>query len=236
MNIAICDDEQLYVDKVKTLTEKYFLAQKLKIDVYIFCNAKDFLNSAIESYDIIFLDVDIGEYNGIAIAKSLREKNNKAIIIYVSAFVEYAIDGYSVQAFQYLLKNDLDSSFNQCMDDVMRQLPIKTATFFIPTDSGGFKLRLDNITYIESFGHTLKVHALNQDRGEYNFTGKMIEQENLLKDKGFLRIQKSYLVNMKHIVSMNKRTAVLTDNTELPCSKQDYPQILKQYMLWEGAQ
>ena len=88
--IAICDDEKIFTDKLAHMIKQYSNAHHHVIDLHLFQQAADFIQSSLESYDIVFLDVRFGEISGIEIAKALRAKNENAILIFVSAFIEYA--------------------------------------------------------------------------------------------------------------------------------------------------
>lgn len=88
--IAICDDEKIFTDKLAHMIKQYSNAHHHVIDLHLFQQAADFIQSSLESYDIVFLDVRFGEISGIEVAKALRAKNENAILIFVSAFIEYA--------------------------------------------------------------------------------------------------------------------------------------------------
>lgn len=234
MKIAICDDEKMFVNRITELVIDYFQQRKIKIEVDTFLDPLVMLSSQ-EDYHIIFLDVDMPKLNGIQLGKQLRKSNRNAIIIYVSALVQYAFDGYSVHAFQYLLKRDLSRTFSQCMDDVMLQLP-STGSYFIPTDMGGFKALLADIIYFEIQNHTIIVHTRNFARDQWLFQGTISQIETQLEGSGFLRIHKSYLVNIRHILRMGKAGAEITTGEVLPCSRQKYNDLLTEYMLWEARE
>ena len=108
IKIAVCDDEKYYADQISQEIQKQGrkMGRKLSVDVYY--DAAGFFEGPIESYQILFLDVKLqnGE-SGIELGKKLREKSSRAIIIYVSAYIEMAPMGYEVEAFRYLLKKDI---------------------------------------------------------------------------------------------------------------------------------
>ena len=130
--IAICDDEKIFTDKLAHMIKQYSNAHHHVIDLHLFQQAADFIQSSLESYDIVFLDVRFGEISGIEVAKALRAKNENAILIFVSAFIEYAIMGYSVHASAYLLKSDLDGTFESCMDEIFPQIGSKEISVRVP--------------------------------------------------------------------------------------------------------
>ena len=87
--IAICDDEKIFTDKLAHMIKQYSNAHHHVIDLHLFQQAADFIQSSLESYDIVFLDVRFGEISGIEVAKALRAKNENAILIFVSWVILY---------------------------------------------------------------------------------------------------------------------------------------------------
>ena len=84
--IAICDDEKIFTDKLAHMIKQYSNAHHHVIDLHLFQQAADFIQSSLESYDIVFLDVRFGEISGIEVAKALRAKNENAILIFCIRF------------------------------------------------------------------------------------------------------------------------------------------------------
>jgi len=235
LNIAICDDEVIYTQKIEQYVKTYFEARKIGIHTDCFTDPASLLQSAEKEYDIIFLDVDMPGLDGIHLGQELRKTNRTVILIYISALIQYAIEGYSVHAFQYLLKQDLEQTFPQCMDDVMQQLPA-AGSYFIPTDAGGIKILLEDILFFEVENHTILAHTQNQDRSTWAFSGRISGLEKELGHAGFLRIHKSFLVNMRHIVRMERTGILLTNGMCLPYSRQKFADLLQAYILWEAVE
>ncbi len=230
LKIAICDDEPIYINEIEKRTIDFFELEQINIKTYTFSDVKDFLNSKIAEYNIIFLDVEIGDYNGIELAKNIRMHNKTAIIIYISAFIKYAVDGYSVKALRYLLKSDLSSSFAPCLQEVLLELPSQTMIFNIPTLNKN--ISINDILYLESKDHYVLIHFKNNDVVSY--IGTLHEADTILKAKGFLRVQKSFIVNMRCITNIKGRSVTLENGQSINCSKQNYQEILQTYLLWEG--
>jgi two-component system response regulator LytT len=102
-------------------------------------------------YDLILLDMNMQEKNGIEVAKELRSQKIETPIIYISAYIEMAPYGYVVNAFRYLLKNDLEETFCFAMDDVMKELKHHLETIEVRTENVQIELRLSDIVFVESY-------------------------------------------------------------------------------------
>ncbi len=232
LHIAICDDEQACVKDMSERVKTFFESKNLEIVLDTFLSPNELLKSDVMKYKIIFLDVDMGTENGIDVAKQIRAMLSDVMIIYVSQFVQYAIDGYSVQAFQYLLKSDLDRTFSACLEEVLLRLPTQIRQFTFETANGMQSILLKDILYLESKNHKIEIRL--QTGEVFSYTGKLSQAEQDLCDKDFLRIQKSYLVNMWHIHAMKSRVVTLDSGERINCGKEKYQQVLQTYLLWEG--
>ena len=107
INIAICDDEELFLQREKEIIYKYMTKKGYNCSIDLFLSGKDYLEcDDVEKYDIVFLDVSMDEMNGIETAKRIRKNNQKVYLIFVTAYINYATEGYKVNASRYVLKNN----------------------------------------------------------------------------------------------------------------------------------
>ena len=234
LKINICDDDKASVDKLVSLIEKYCKDKKLEHSLECYTQGSDLLAGNISECDLLFLDVDMGSENGIAIAHEIRKVNRELILVYVSGYVQYAPAGYNVKAFAYILKNDLDGLFEPTMNDVMKQLNFRGMTYSMKTGSTEISIPVKNILYIESFDKTIDIHT-NLPQEIFTQRQTMTDTAKQLADKGFVQIHKSYLVNMQHISKLKNYAVTLTDGTNLPAAQKRWQEIMKIYLDWKGA-
>ena len=234
LNISICDDDKASVDKLSCMVGEYCADNGLEYRLSTFTNGRALLESDISQCHLLFLDVDMGSENGIAIAHEIRKTNKEMILVYVSGYVQYAPAGYNVKAFAYILKNDLDGLFKTTMDDVVKQLDFRGMVYKIKTGETEISLPLKNILYIESFDKVTEIHT-DLPQGRYTVRQPLTDAVKQLADKGFLQIHKSYLVNMQHITKLKNYTIVLTDGTPLPAAQKRWKEIMQAYLEWKGA-
>ena len=103
MNFLVCDDEMKIVEQVSTLLQEHCMENGIHAQIHAFddpCAIKDY-----DSYDIAFLDIDMEKLNGINLARKLRQENPGIVIIFLTNFIQYAPEGFEVQAFRYLRKD-----------------------------------------------------------------------------------------------------------------------------------
>lgn len=232
LQIAICDDEPAFVARVRGLTQRFFAAQGQAVELHCFTSATAFAQSDLAAYGLVLLDVLMQEMDGIQAAKALRAQNRGAILIFLSAYIDYAIMGYKVHAFSYLLKEDLTGTFDTTMREALRELRHRDNTMTVTIQNRPVTLALAQLLYLESRQHLLCAHLTTG--AELEFYGRMQDWEATLAPEGFLRIQKSILLNMDLCKKISNYQAYLTNGETLPCSRQNYSALIESLLNWKG--
>lgn len=238
LQIAICDDEQFYREKIQNLLEKYLQKHKISYQIRSYLSGEEFLSRSENKvkYDIVFMDISMKELDGIETAMQIRSFYSDTCIVFVTAFIDYALEGYKVNAVRYLLKDTLDTALAECMDAILQKMRIAQVDFSF-TD-GVRKLYTDNILYVESKKHKSIFYYMEYAESEivnYQLYEKLDTIEEKLSEYGFLRIHKSYLVNMKHIRKVNNYTALLDTGEELPVPRLRFRKAKEAFVAYKGA-
>lgn len=237
IRVLICDDDCLFTNKIRTLIQSYFSGMGVKAKIHTYCCWEEIGTPILDSYDIAFLDLDFSgkNYTGIDIAKSLRKVRQDSIIIFLTNYVEYAPEGYEVQAFRYILKGDLDRKLGSCLTLALNQLRSSQEVIKIQINGELIDIRLSNILYFESQQHTVIAHVQKgSTKKQYLFYSSLTTLETQLASNGFLRIHKSYLVNMDKLKKYQCHEAILNDGTTLRVSEKNYSQQKEKYLRWKG--
>lgn len=234
MNIILCDDNpaflKLFHQKVQTYAAKYDWVCEYRL----YRDANGLLGADLSTADILFLDIDMPGIDGITAGRKLRDRYPELIIVYVTGYVQYARDGYSVAAFRYLLKDSLDEELPDCIRDIQQKLYAQKKSITIRGLEYARQTRLQDILYFEG---TAQRHVIVHTRQWHEeCLGKLSDYEKELNDQGFLRIQRSFLVNMFHIDWIKNYYVHLSNGEELKVSERSYASITSQYLLWRGRQ
>lgn len=196
----------------------------------------------MSSCDIAFLDIDFEseEYNGLDIARRLRKFRDDSIIIFVTNFIEYAPEGYEVHAFRYILKSKFESDIEPYFEQAINQIHQQKKTVKIQVNGEIIDLHMDSILYFEVQQHNITAYiqknALRKEINAYNFYGSLSTLELRLEPQGFLRIHKSFLVNMRHLKKFQCREAVLDNGISLRVGEKGYAENKRKYLIWKGWQ
>lgn len=236
--IAICDDEEYFCKREKDLIAKYMDNKGYKYRIDIFCSGKDILESikSISQYDIVFLDINMKEIDGMETAKEIRKIVKEVYIVFVTAFITYAPEGYKVDAIRYLLKDDeyLEKAVIECLDAIVYKMSYEEHKHIFEFQEGKIELFFEDILYIESNLHKLIFHIKENDAVKYTMYARLDEMDELLRSAGFCRIHKSYLVNLSYVESVERYKAELSGGISLGISKSRYLDTKNELICYRG--
>jgi len=237
-NVAICDDEVYYRDYISGLVTQYFSGLELEYHLDVFESGTDLCMTGLENkeYDIVFLDVNMKEMDGIETAKQIRNRNSNAFIVFITAFVSFSPEGYKVNAIRYILKDNhnFQTAFIECMDTIFEKMDINKFKMKFDFIEGEKEILVDDIFFIESRLHKLVFEMNGKGVKKYTLYRKLDDIEILLEPFGFLRLHQSFLANIKHIAQVNNYRAVLTTSKELPIPKQKFKMIKEAFIEYKG--
>ena len=225
--IAICDDEQNQIEYITSIVTSWSNHKGHSCEIRTFASAEAFLFEYEEdkAYDILLLDVEMKNMNGIELAKRIRKDNNRAEIIFITSHFEFVGEGYEVDALHYLIKPISLEKLTQVLTKATEKLSVEPLSVVISSDGETVKLYESDIRYVESFLHYIVIHTKDK---EYKIKENMSVFEKRVSDD-FYRIHRSYLVSLKHITRIS-RTSVNIGNTELPLSRGKYDDINRAFI------
>lgn len=229
LNIAVCDDETGAIEKLENLIDRYFENKAVTADIHKFTSGNSLLQTDVNLYDIIFLDIKIGNENGLDIASELNKMGCTAVLMLISKYQRFLRDGYRVGAFRFLLKQSIEKTFDSEMDSALEELNIKKQQFSFQVYNKTYNVDYDDIIYFMSDGHKVKVVAVI-DLPKDEFTGKIDSVEKYIDGDRFIRISHSYLVNINRIKAIRAYTAYLDTGEELSVSRNGYSGIEEKYV------
>lgn len=236
--IAICDDESFFVESLKELLSGYMVDKGLsaEIDTYSSGEALVELGIGIAKYTVIFLDINMERVDGIKAAEKIREVSRKVFIVFVTAYVDYSLEGYRLDVVRYLLKSsaNFQSKVNECMDAIMDKMNYSVTKRKFDFKQGRKEISLERLVYIESKLHKLEFHVMEDDMKVYTMYETLNVFETRLAENDFIRIHQSYLVNAKHIKNVIRCKVILTNGVELSIPKARYTEVKKKFIACQG--
>lgn len=224
LEIAICDKDTFYQNKIKDKLEKYFIRKEIDFNIEIFSENKELIDAGNKIYNMVFTDVD-NDNMLHTLAEFLRNSSGNVCIVICSDDINYALEGYKVGAIRYLLKDDFDVSFEECMEAVCERLKINTHGILVPFVDKEKYIHVHKVSYLESKGHYITFF----DALSRNEIGKVNSKLDTLQEElckfNFLRIHKSFLVNMAYISQISGYRCTLKNGVEIPVPKARYKEV-----------
>ena len=148
MKIAVCDDEMILYEELYTLLNEYSALKKEPILTAYFRTGNDLLSST-EKFDLIFMDYQLDNIDGLETAKRLRLKKSDVAIIFLTAFPKIVFQSFEVSTFRFLVKPIKREELYKALDDYLESIEIDDF-LMINTNDGSWKIRLSEIIYVES--------------------------------------------------------------------------------------
>lgn len=211
VNIAVCDDSKEYVEIVRELINVIMVKNNTACNIYTYISGLSLVQALkVKTFDIIFLDMEMPEIDGIKTGLLIREISDKVIIFYLTSHKEYAYESYQVKAKNYFLKpiqsDVLEKELMECIAEL--DMPLE---FLDVKDTGGIfhRIPLCDITHILRKKEDRKIHIHTLDKQEIIAVQTLKNIENSLSSISFIkRSCKSCLVNLNNIRAIHKNIIV----------------------------
>jgi len=214
MRIAVCDDEELFRIEFKSVLDKVLINAEYDIDT--FSGGSSLYEAFLKNpFDLVFLDIEMPGIDGITLAKRLRAVSENVQIVFLTSHIEYALEGYEVNALRYLVKpvdmNKLSEVLKYIQDkkNNLRQIMIKQEGEDIVID-------ISDIIYMESMDKNVRIVT---SKSEYITRYNISDYEEELKNSGFLRIHRGYLISLSKVKKIVKNDVVMDGDISLPVSR-----------------
>ena len=237
IKVLAIDDEPLALQQLVSYIQKVSFLQ-LVGQCQSALEAKEFLNR--EPVDAVFCDINMPDLNGMDFVKSLAAP---PLIVFTTAYSEYAVEGFKVNAVDYLLKpfglDDFRRAANRLKERLetspvavpVAEMPQSNAeeddTIFIKTDYKVVKIAISDIRYIEGMSEYLKIHLEGQPKPIVTLLSMKKMEEYL--PPSFMRIHRSYIINLKKIQEVNKNRVIMDTDTYLPIGD-NYKEAFNDYL------
>lgn len=236
MNLAVIDDLESDLLYLKQLLSDYFIKKRINHTISSFYSGEEFLAAYRPGlFDAVFLDNLMSGMNGIETARCLRSYDTHIPIIFITTEESYALDGYTVQAMDYILKPVAPERLASVMDRLtLHYRPSK----FIEIRENRFdrRLLLDDIQYVRSVGHFLEIHTEAETLKPYmtmenllSLLEQMGEYGNYSRGLRFQNCCRGYVVNLEHVRSLGSKDFILSCGGIVPVSRPKYKEMQAAY-------
>ena len=216
-HVAIVEDEEKARLLLNGYLERFGAENDISFMIDLYETPVMLLERYQADYDIIFLDIQMPDINGMDAARQIRALDSSVVLIFVTSLTQYAIAGYEVEALDYIVKPVQYYNFALKMTRAMRHVDGGNAEYLsISTGVGNVRINLRDVKYVAIQDHLLTYYTFD---GTYSEFQSISSLEKKIQEKGFARCSNACLVNLRYVNSIKGYTLTLIDGTELKISQ-----------------
>ena len=233
--IAICDDDKVALDEETNLIAKILSEKNIKGTVKRFSAPENLLASPVQ-YDIIFLDVEMGELNGIETAEKLKRKNKNCLVIFVTNYWNYLDNAFAIRAFRYWKKPLDKEQLQDGIDAAINEINNMKQVISVNTKGGAIEIPAKNIVYVYILNAITRVVTIKGEIATYDTYSSVQEQLSAVDCFGELR--RGYYVNFTYIQNYTQDSIILKyqeKESELKVSRRKFKEFYKEFNTWLGG-
>lgn len=228
MKIAVCDDEEEFNKRTVKLIRS-MLKKTEDYKITICASGEELLETyRREPFDIIFLDIEMEGMNGMDTARQLREKDENVIIVFLTSYEEFALEGYEVNAYRYLIKKQPEYVYKKQFKSIFQEYFQKHKYFVISDRNNIARIYLKDICFFEVLNKKIIVHTMTNT---YEYTGKLSEVESqLADDASFIRSHKSYIINIAQVDTIGNTDITMKNTENVRMSRKRKKDVVERYL------
>lgn len=217
MRIALCDDEPVFLEECRRIIARWAAERKERCDVSTFAGADALLFETQGQYpfDLILLDVEMPGTDGLALARQIRQTDERVYLAFLTGHTDYLMEGYEVSALRYVLKAQAAAKLPALLDDVRARLKRAPAYILVTVQGECIKLDTERIVFVEAQGRDTLLHLTDGTLGLRTpfarFTAGL--------PAGFAAAHRSYAVNLAHVERLSRTECFLAGGACVPVSR-----------------
>ena len=223
MRIAVCDDNQTDRDTLCACLRDAFSERKLVASVAAFSSGEALIASLSENdYAVFFLDIYMKGITGVEAAREIRKRQSEAAIVFTTSSPNHMAEGFDLGALHYLIKPIEAESVNVALNRCIKQIDVLEAYIEVHTGQNLRRVLLSGVLFVEARD---KYCVMKTPEEEIFVRMPMFEMQSMLRDERFLRCQRSFIINMDHVLRVEGNDFIMSDGTPIPVRRQERTQL-----------
>lgn len=228
INIAVIDDEPIILDMIRNL-----IKIDNSIEITTFLSAEEFLKHIERKvrFDVLLCDIELDGMDGITLGKKMKQRQPGIYLIYLTSYSEFAVESYKVNAYQYVLKMEMEQRLPMVLQPLIEKFRYKKY-MLMESSSNKEKIYYSDIIYIYKEKGTKYVRYVTVDK---NFRERATLEEVVMQldSLDFILVERGYVVNIKHVTKIEKNIIYLTNNVQVMVGRSHIKKVKEQInLLW----
>jgi len=210
LEIAVCDDNPVDMERLEKALDGF---HQYPVEYDVFFSGEELLEYCEKhqkSYHLYIFDIEMPGMDGLELAKKIREKDKKAVFVFLTSYVEHVLEVFQVMTFDFIQKPMTEKKLEQVLLKVIQYLDIVKKDFMFHFRKNQFVISLEDILYFEKKGRKVIIHTVSENRTANMKTEEIWKQ---LDENLFVHIHMSYIVNLEHVKAVEGEEVIL-DNGE----------------------
>lgn len=236
IKIGICDDDIAITGRIETMLEGIVGKTLIQTEMEVFWDGKKLVDTIDGGtyFDIVFLDIEMGQENGITIAKKIREIDKNVLIVYVTSHEIYMEESFEVRPFRFMVKPVSEGKLADCLRAAYEEISNNDSYFRYSYQRVSHKIPIRDICYFESERRKIYIVTAKE---KLEFYGKLNEIERTVENSKatFLRVHQSFLINYRHVDGIGHDFVVMDNGQRLPISHDRQKKISQEYSAMEDT-
>jgi DNA-binding LytR/AlgR family response regulator len=230
LKIAICDDEEIFLEELLYQMSVELRKTDTKFHVTTYMNGMELLSdNEKEIFDLVVLDIEMPHLNGIEVAEQIRQRNPYVCIIFITNREDLVFQSLRYRPFRFIRKSRVYEELPEAIDGIIQKLKSENQYYTISFNNSPMQLRIADIMYIESIKHDIYFNCQGQNYRVKSNLGKL---EKEFEIHGFIRVHSGFLVNYRYIYSIDKTKVILNNKEMVPLSRHRLETVKQKLQLY----
>lgn len=229
MVVAVCDDDMKDIEYLRVELKEFYGQRGEACQVHTYSDSKIFLEEIKTiTYDAVFLDIDMPGLTGLEVAETLGKYSPDTAIIFVSSCEDMVFQAIKASPLRFVRKSKIDTELPEACIALLEKFHNKRNYHDFCVNGSLVRIKLTDINYFESVKHYVAVRT--KENESFHVRGKMSDMEEIFCEKGFVRVQAGYIVNLRYVDRVRYKDLLMTSGECITVSRDRLEEVKRKHL------